>query len=147
MNKTEIEIKIGNEISEDQLLALYESVGWFAYTQGERRSELQEAIRNSTYVVSAWSEGMLIGLARGLSDGSAIFLLQDILVNPDFQTKGLGRQLINNCLERFKHVRSRILLTDDEEKQLRFYESVGYKNTKDLTKFHLNTFVMYDGME
>ena len=147
MNKTEIEIKVGNEISGDQLLALYESVGWFAYTQGERRSELQGAIRNSTYVVSAWRGGMLIGLARGLSDDSAIFLLQDILVNPDFQTKGLGRHLINNCLERFKHVRSRILLTDDEEKQLQFYESVGYKNTKDLAEFQLNTFVMCEDME
>ena len=147
MNNKNIEIKVEKELPGDQLLALYESVGWHAYTRGHRRSELQQAVGNSTYVVSAWSDDRLIGLARGLSDDSAIFVLQDILVHPDFQRMGIGRKLIWNCLDRFKHVRSRILLTDDEEKQLRFYESVGFKNAKDLTQFEINTFVLWEGME
>ena len=90
---------------------------------------------------------MLIGLARGLSDDSAVFFLQDILVKPKFQRKGIGKKLLENCLERFKHVRSRILLTDDAQAQKIFYESLGFKNIKDLNKFKLNTFVMFDGME
>jgi len=145
-NKPNIEIKIGSELPKNQLMALYESVGWFAYTQGARRSELPDAVRNSTYVVSAWSGERLIGLARGLSDDSAIFFLQDILVTPDFQRTGIGRKLISNCLERFKHVRSKVLMTDDEENQLNFYESIGFKNTKELTEFQLNTFVLFEGM-
>jgi ribosomal protein S18 acetylase RimI-like enzyme len=90
---------------------------------------------------------MLIGLARGLSDDSAVFFLQDILVKPEFQRKGIGKKLLENCLERFKHVRSKVLLTDDDEVQKVFYESLGFKNIKDLNKYKLNTFVLFEGME
>ena len=132
MTTSPIKLKVGNEVPEEQLLSLYESCQWYAYTRGHRRSELQQAVRDSTYVVTAWDGLKLIGLARGLSDNSAIFYLQDILVRPEFQRQGIGRQLLENCLERFKHVRSRVLMTDDEDKQIKFYESLGFKNTQDL---------------
>ena len=35
-----------------------------------------------------------------------------------------------------------MILTDGEEKQLQFYESLGYKNTKSLKSTPLNTFVI-----
>lgn len=147
MNDPKIQIKVRNDLPFDQLLALYESVGWNAYTNEQRRSELQKAVLNSTYVVSAWYGDTLIGLARGLSDDSSIFFLQDILVRPDFQRQGIGKQLLMNCLERFKHVRSRVLLTDDEGKQFRFYKSLGFKNTKDLGNLQVNTFVLFERMD
>ena len=142
MSTPKFTIKVTNDISEDQLLSLYESCQWHAYSQGRRRSELHQAVRDSTYVVTAWEGDQLVGLARGLSDNSAIFFLQDILVRPELQRQGIGRQLLENCLERFKHVRDCVLLTGDEEKQKRFYESLGYKNTKDIQNFTLNTFVI-----
>lgn len=40
-----------------------------------------------------------------------------------------------------------MILTDDEEKQLRFYESLGYKNTKNLSDIPLNAFVKMKGAE
>jgi hypothetical protein len=40
-----------------------------------------------------------------------------------------------------------VLLTDDEERQKKFYESLGYKNTKDLKKTPLNAFVKIPGRE
>jgi ribosomal protein S18 acetylase RimI-like enzyme len=147
MNDPKIQIKVRNDLPFDQLFALYESVGWYAYTNEQRRSELQKAVFNSTYVVSAWYGGTLIGLARGLSDDSSIFFLQDILVRPDFQRQGVGKQLLMNCLERFKHVRSRVLLTDDEGKQFHFYKSLGFKNTKDLGNSQVNTFVLFERMD
>jgi hypothetical protein len=58
---------VGNDLPFDQLLQLYDSVGWIAYTSEQRRNDLQKAVRNSTYVVFAWSGNTLIGLARGLS--------------------------------------------------------------------------------
>lgn len=63
-----IEIRVGNELPNEQLLALYDSVGWEAYTNEANRDKLGTAVRNSTYVVSAWKNEDLIGLARGLSD-------------------------------------------------------------------------------
>jgi len=129
----------------DDLLSLYDSVGWAAYTRDP--AGLQTALRNSTYVVAAWRDGQLIGLARVLSDDISIVYIQDILVRPEFQRGGVGRALLAHLLERFAHVRSVVLLTDSDEKQLRFYASLGFKNTRDLVKVPLNAFVRMPGLE
>jgi len=147
MDAPTIEIRVGHELSFEQLLDLYHSVGWAAYTHEQRRADLPKAIRNSTYVVSAWQGDTLVGLARGLSDNVSIFYLQDILIRPEFQGQGIGKQLLSNCLERFKHVRSKVLMTDDREQQLRFYESVGFRNIRDLKTVKLNVFVQIDGID
>ena len=140
-------LKIGRELPLDQLVDLYNSVGWLAYTTEEQKPKLQEAIRNSTYVVTMWSGEKMVGLARCISDDVSICYLQDILIHPEHQRHGIGRKLLLNCLERFAHVRMQVLLTDDEVHQKKFYESLGYKNTKDLRKIPLNAFVKITGRE
>ena len=122
----------GSDIPEAQLIALYKAVNWTAYTNDENRGSLKTAVQNSTYVVSAWSDETLVGLARILSDDISICYLQDILIRPDSQRMGIGRILLTNCLERFAHVRTTILLTDNDQKQLKFYESLGFKNIRHL---------------
>ncbi|MEE9441355.1 MAG: GNAT family N-acetyltransferase [candidate division Zixibacteria bacterium] len=131
-------------ISEDDILRLYNSVNWTTYTK--EPENLIKAVTNSTYVVICTENDKLIGLARCLSDDSAIHYLQDILVDPDFQHRGIGRELLNRCLKRFEHVRSHVLLTDDDEKQKLFYESVGYTSIKSLKKSVLNCYVKMPGM-
>lgn len=145
MSTIPISLKTGYELPLDQLLDLYNSVGWLAYTTGEAKPKLQEAIRNSTHVVTAWSGDTLVGLARCLSDDVAICYLQDILIHQEYQRLGIGRKLLANCLERFAHVRMQVLMTDDEERQKIFYESMGYRNTKDLKGITLNAFVRMPG--
>ena len=140
-------IKTGHDLPFDQLVDLYNAVGWLAYTTEEQKPKLQQAIRNSTYVVTVWNGEKMVGLARCISDDVSICYLQDILIHPEHQRHGIGRKLLSNCLERFAHVRMQVLLTDDEERQLKFYESLGYKNTKDLKKIPLNAFVQITGRE
>ena len=147
MDSSAYTLKVGHELPLDQLVDLYNSVDWLAYTTEEQRPKLQEAIRNSTYVVTMWSGEKMVGLARCISDDVSICYIQDILIHPDYQRHGIGRKLLLNCLERFAHVRMQVLLTDDEERQLKFYESLGYKNTKDLKKMPLNAFVQITGRE
>jgi ribosomal protein S18 acetylase RimI-like enzyme len=101
-------------------------------------------IETSSIVVNARDEhGELIGLARGLSDDATIFYLQDILVRPEHQRSGVGRQLLTVCLERYSHVRQKVLLTDDDEVQQRFYESLGYVKTTNFTAAPLNAYVRF----
>ncbi len=113
----------------EELVELYDSVGWTTYSSDP--DALGEAIENSTYVVSARSDGRLIGLARGVSDDVSIFYLQDLLVRPEHQRRGVGRMLLAACIERFAHVRQKVLLTDGEAHQRRLYESVGYQDIVD----------------
>jgi ribosomal protein S18 acetylase RimI-like enzyme len=133
-----------DNISEEDILRLYNSVNWTTYTI--EPDNLIKAIENSTFVAICTDNKKLIGLARSLSDDSAIHYLQDILVDPEFQHRGIGRELLNRCLKRFEHVRSHVLLTDDDEKQKLFYESVGYSSIKSLKKTVLNCFVKMPGM-
>jgi len=147
MNKPAITLKTDYDIPFDQLVGLYNSVGWLAYTSDEQRPKLQDAIKNSTHVVTAWGDETLAGLARCISDDVSICYLQDILIHPEFQRHSIGRKLLSNCLERFAHVRMKVLITDDEKRQKSFYESLGYKNTKDLQKTPLNAYVQITGRD
>ncbi len=80
------------QVPDDKLVSLYESVGWTVYANDPEL--LSRAVRNSLFVVTAWSEdGKLVGLARAISDDASICYLQDILVHPDFQGAGVGRTL------------------------------------------------------
>lgn len=147
MNTQGIELRTGSNISLSSLLDLYTAVGWSAYTNEERREDLREAVGNSGFVVSAWVDDSMVGLARVLSDDVSICYLQDILVHPSYQRRGIGARLISEYLTRYQHVRSKVLLTDDEERQRSFYEKAGLRNTKDLTSGNLNTFVQIDGVD
>ncbi|TLM81532.1 MAG: GNAT family N-acetyltransferase [Actinobacteria bacterium] len=145
MTNLPVEIRSGAGLPLEAVVALYDSVGWAAYTRDP--AGLQTALRNSTFVVTAWRDSQLIGLARAFSDDVAIAYLQDILVQPEFQRGGVGRRLVQACLERFAHVRALVLLTDDSTAQLRFYAALGFKNTRDLVRQPLNAFVRMPGLE
>ncbi len=126
------------------IIDLYDSVGWSNYT--DKPDELMKAVANSTYSICCSDDDQLVGLARSISDDSAIHYLQDILVNPTYHQRGIGRELFNRCLRRFDHVRSHVLLTDDEERQRLFYRSLGFHNTRTLKKGVLNCYVKMKGM-
>lgn len=147
MTKAGISFRTGSYISARQLEELYRSVGWQAYTSEDQLPLLEKAFRSSDYVISAWLDDQLIGVARCLSDNVSILYLQDILVHPAHQQQGLGSKLLNACLERYAHVRSKVLLTGGEKHILRFYESFGFKNTRDLRSVQLNAFVKIRGLE
>ncbi len=117
-----------------ELAELYASVGWDAYLADP--AALAASVARSTYVVTARSEGRLIGLARGLSDDFSVFYLQDLLVHPDHQRRGIGRALLKRCVERFAHVRQKVLLTDDEPHQHQLYESAGYRDVTEIRPLH-----------
>ncbi|MGI8947913.1 MAG: GNAT family N-acetyltransferase [Ornithinimicrobium sp.] len=126
----------------DELLDLYDSVGWSAYTR--EPETLSAAIEGSSYVVTARQDGALVGLARVISDGVSICYLQDVLVRPTHRRVGLGRRLVRGALRPYTEVWQKVLLTDDEPGQRAFYESLGYAETRDLRTANLRAFVRFD---
>lgn len=86
-----------SQIPFDQVIDLYNSVNWSAHTQNP--TDLETALKNSTYVICALENNRLIGLARSVSDDISMHYLQDILIHPDFQGKGVGRELIKMIKE------------------------------------------------
>lgn len=125
-----------------EVVALYREVGWTAYA--DDAAALEAALAGSSRVVAARVDGRLVGLARVISDGATICYLQDILVHPDAQRRGVGRALVRAALEPYASVRQKVLLTDDEPRQLAFYESLGYRETRDQGAGSLRAFVRFD---
>lgn len=127
--------------SREELVRLYDSVGWSAYTADP--DLLEAAMAASLQVVTARVEGRLVGLARVVGDGLTIVYLQDILVNPEHHRSGIGRQLMEEALVPFASVRQKALLTDTEPAQRAFYEALGFIEAHDHQP-ELRAFVRFD---
>ena len=61
-----------------------------------------------------------------------VSLMQDLLVFPQYQRRGIGAALMRAMMERFANVRQFQLLTDDTEKTLAFYRSLGLHDLSSL---------------
>ena len=115
----------------EEVLPLYEAVGWTNYTQ---KSEMLEATyKNSLHILAALTEeGRLIGVLRAVGDGASILFIQDILVYPAYQHQGIGTKLLQLTLEKYKNVYQIQLATDDSTKTVSFYESNGFTSLTSL---------------
>lgn len=119
-----ISYKETKELSNNDLKKLYLSVQWFAYT--DDMGTLKQAISNLLAVVSAWDNDKLVGLTRVVGDGSTIIYVQDLLVHPEYQNKRIGTIMLSMILDKYKQVRQKVLLTDDEPIVRNFYENNGF---------------------
>ena len=133
------------EIDFNSIIDLYNSVGWVAYT--DNPDNLKKAFDNSSYINLAFIDSKLVGVIRTLSDSVSIHYIQDIIVHLDYQRHGIGRKLLDCALSFYKDVRIHALLTDNEERQKRFYESTGFRNPKNLTQDEFNSFIKIKGIE
>lgn len=119
-----MEITEYKNYNEKEILKLYTSVGWTAYT--DTPEVLKRGFRNSLLTLAAYDGDQLLGLIRTVGDGETIVYIQDILVSPEHQRTGIGTALIQAVLERFKEVRQIVLATDHTQKTISFYESQGF---------------------
>lgn len=125
-----MEVKEYSLYHRDEILDLYESVGWTNYTA--RPEMLKVAYENSLLTLAAYEDKALVGIVRTVGDGASIVFIQDLLVRPDFQRKGIGTALMKAVLERYPDVYQMELMTDDTEKTAAFYQSMGFQRAESL---------------
>lgn len=114
---------------EEEILPLYASVGWTAYTDAP--DALRRGFAGSLLTLAAYEGKTLAGLVRAVGDGETVVLVQDLLVFPQYQRRGIGTALMRAVMERFAGVRQLQLVTDDTEKTLAFYRSLGLRELSD----------------
>ncbi len=61
--------------------------------------QVEKALSNNLFDVIAVSEGKVIGMGRLVGDGVMYWYLQEIIVLPEFQGKGIGTRIVNRLLE------------------------------------------------
>jgi GNAT superfamily N-acetyltransferase len=139
-----IEVRVVTDVAElpfADVLSIYESAGWTAYTREPER--IKAALVGSSFVAVAFAAERLVGLVRAISDDVTICYVQDLLVHADAQRSGVGAALMDAVAKRYGQVRQHVLLTDDEPRQRAFYESVGYAETRDFGDGSLLAFVRF----
>ena len=123
-----IEYRINTPVSVDQFIDLLRDS-----TLGERRPiddrECMEGmIRNSNLVVTAWSEGKLIGIARSMTDFHYACYLSDLAVSEQYQNKAVGKKLQNLTQEQLGPKCKLILVAAPLANS--YYEHIGYVNNQ-----------------
>ena len=125
-----MEIREYKNYHEEEILDLYARVGWTNYTDDPQM--LRRAYENALLTLGAYEDGKLIGIIRTVGDGASIVYIQDIIVHPAHQRKGIGTQLMQAALARFTDVYQTVLATDDTEKTKAFYRSLGFVEMSEL---------------
>lgn len=122
-----IEYKTYNE---SDILKLYTSVGWTAYTDAPEN--LRKGFENSLLTLAAYDSDQLMGIIRTVGDGYTIVFVQDLLVFPEYQRKGVGTALLQAILERYNHVYQIELATDNTPETIAFYQSMGFREMSEI---------------
>ena len=120
-------IKITKErsVSIDDILHLYQAVGWTNYTNQPQM--LAQALSHSLAIYLARDGEEIVGLVRLVGDGFSSVFVQDLLVLPSYQRQGIGSSLMKQALADYKDAYQVQLATEETEKTLGFYRSLGFE--------------------
>ncbi|MCB2305707.1 GNAT family N-acetyltransferase [Clostridium estertheticum] len=57
-------------------------------------SKTEIALKHSLFIVSLWDDDKLIGFGRIVGDQGITYVVSDIMVDPNYQRKGLGKVIM-----------------------------------------------------
>ena len=120
-----ITIKKQEIVNLEDVLHLYQAVGWTNYTH--QPEMLEQALSHSLAIYVALDGDAVVGLIRLVGDGFSSVLVQDLIVLPSYQRQGIGSALMKQALEDFKEVYQVQLATEQTEKNVGFYRSMGFE--------------------
>ena len=118
-------VKEYRKYNEEEILNLYRSVGWVNYVNEPEM--LRNAYANSLKIFGAYEGEKLLGIIRVVGDGHSIVHIQDIIVLSEYQRHGIGTALLQRVLDTYENVYQKILLTDNTERTIQFYKSLGFQ--------------------
>jgi GNAT superfamily N-acetyltransferase len=78
-------------VSLEEYQWLRRSVGWW----DTEPVSTKEGLENSLYSVAVVENEKVIAIGRVIGDKGLYFYIQDLIVHPDFQGKGIGRKIMS----------------------------------------------------
>ena len=109
----------------EDVLHLYQAVSWTNYTNQPQM--LEQALSHSLAIYLALDGDAVVGLIRLVGDGFSSVFVQDLIVLPTYQRQGIGSALMKQALEDFKEAYQVQLATEQTEKNVGFYRSMGFE--------------------
>ena len=117
-------IYICNEtVSVNDLADLRESVGW-----NRMENEYKNPLLTSYYHIAVYEKEVLIGYIDCVSNGVTDAYIQDLMVHPDYQRRGVGTELMTIMINYLKQKQIYMISVVFEETLKPFYEKFGFFN-------------------
>ena len=83
-----------NELTAEEFNALRVSVGWTAIES----SLAKKGLENTAFTVCAKDCEKAVGMARVITDYGYVVYISDVVVLPEYQGKGIGREIMSKVL-------------------------------------------------
>ena len=117
-------IYVCNEaVSVKELADLRESIGW-----NRMENEYKNPLLTSYYHIAVYEKEVLIGYIDCVSNGVTDAYIQDLMVHPDYQRRGVGTDLMKKMIDYLKKKHIYMISVVFEEKLKPFYEKFGFFN-------------------
>ena len=117
----QIEISLNATVGEEEVLALYRANKW---SSAEKPNELLSGLRNSHTLVTARDNGTLVGLTNAISDGHLVVYYPHMLVDPNYQGRGIGQKMMEAMQSVYHSFHQQMLTADGEA--IEFYKALGF---------------------
>ncbi len=120
-------IRYVNDITAEEYMELRRKVGWCEFPL----EEAQAGIDNAYMIICVRDDDKAIGVVRLLWDGGYVAFLSDVIVDPRYQGKGIGRALVEAVIKRIKDdmkpgYKVKLNLNSAKGKE-KFYEKFGFR--------------------
>ena len=120
-------IKLVDNWSKEDIVALYKSAGWWKESFDPLAIK-QLIVGSFAFAVAVNpSTGKAIGMGRIISDGASDAYIQDIVVLPEYRGQGIGKQLVKTLLDCCLSKGITWIGLISEPGQDGFYSSLGFK--------------------
>lgn len=123
---TSLMLQSASEADMDTLLELEKSVsGSNIYSPNLKREDWQEEFENGeVFLIKSGDE--VVGNISYAEKGPDHLYISGLVVRPEFQGKGLGRQALKQVLDKYPETSRIDLVTHPDNPALKLYESLGF---------------------
>ncbi len=118
----DFEIRLDDVLREPEVLALYRANHWSA---ADKPAQLMAALLHSHGLVTARAGVQLMGLGNAISDGHLVVYYPHLLVHPDWQRRGIGKQMMLALQTRYRGFHQQMLTADGAA--VDFYRALGFE--------------------
>ncbi len=109
------------QVSPKEVSELRNSVGWNGMGQCYKNS-----LKKSYFFICCFDDNKLIGFLDVVSNSVTDAYIQDVIVNPDFQGKGVGTNLMKLAIDKLIEDNIYMISVLFEEPLLPFYKKFGF---------------------
>lgn len=92
-------IEYTKSINFEEYNDLRKLVGWGTIS----KRQFNTSIPNSRFITVGKCEGKTISMARAVGDGGYHLLIVDVIVHPDFQGQGIGKEMLSQLMDFVKN--------------------------------------------